>query len=583
MLGLRNGRKYLRLIDASLQTKAFKRGDSHKVVALYILSDQGMQTSTFDKTVEYHEATKHHYERYARSPEYMDWEDQPNPFRFYENTERVRLPLLKEDPVGEHLNLYQRKDNATLPFSLENVAGFLELSLGLSAWKATGASKWSLRMNPSSGNLHPTEGYLVIPQMGSAERGIYHYNALIHALEKRAALSGKIWDQLESHFGTAGFLVGISSIFWRESWKYGERAFRYCNHDAGHALAALSISANLFGWKVTYLNGLSDENIENILGFNASGYPEFEKEHPDVLCFVHPHQDSILSRSLPEQITSAFADLTFSGQPNQLSPKHVNWEIIYDTARYTRKPTTREENHRYGNRNWIAEPAGRYSAAQIIRRRRSATSFDSSGSITKTQFMCMLDKTLPRDNASPFDVGLAQPAVHLLLFVHNVANLPAGLYFFTRNEADAAGIRQISNPGFLWQTVEEGFPLVLLEEGNFRRQAMMVSCHQEIAGSSAFSLGMIARFKTIIEKEAFRYRHLFWETGMIGQVLYLEAEAYGVRGTGIGCFFDDAVHEIMGLQDNMFQSLYHFTVGKPIEDSRLTTYPPYHHLKPSLD
>jgi SagB-type dehydrogenase family enzyme len=542
-----------------------------------------MQTSAFDKIIEYHEATKHHYERYANSPGSMDWDNQPNPFRFYENTERVRLPLLKEDPVGEHLSLYQRNNNSTLPFNLENIAGFLELSLGLSAWKAAGASKWSLRMNPSSGNLHPTEGYLIIPQMRLADSGIYHYNALIHALEKRAGLSGKLWDQLESHFGTSGFLVGISSIFWRESWKYGERAFRYCNHDAGHALAALSISANLFGWKVTYLNGLSDEIIESLLGFNAARYLQLEEEHPDFLCLVHPHEAKVQSRSLPDQIISAFTEITFSGRPNQLSPKHVNWEIIYDTARHTCKPVTNEEHHVFGNRNWFSEPAGRYSATQIIRRRRSATSFDSSGAVTKEQLLSILDKTLPRDDASPFDAELSQPAAHLLLFIHNVADLPAGLYFFIRNEADAAEIRRMTKPDFLWRPVADGFPLFLLEEGNFRRQAMMVSCHQDIAGYSAFSLGMIVRFKTIIEKEPYRYRHLFWETGMIGQILYLEAEAHGVRGTGIGCFFDDAVHEIMGLKDNRFQSLYHFTVGKPIEDSRLTTYPPYHHLKPSLD
>ena len=44
---------------------------------------------------------------------------------------------------------------------------------------------------------------------------------------------------------------------------------------------------------------------------------------------------------------------------------------------------------------------------------------------------------------------------------------------------------------------------------------------------------------------------------MVGQVLYLEAEAQGARGTGIGCFFDDAVHDILGLKDNTYQSLYH--------------------------
>ena len=62
---------------------------------------------------------------------------------------------------------------------------------------------------------------------------------------------------------------------------------------------------------------------------------------------------------------------------------------------------------------------------------------------------------------------------------------------------------------------------------------------------------------------------------MIGQVLYLEAEAAGVRGTGIGCFFDDPVHSLLGLETQRFQSLYHFTVGHPIEDQRLTTLPAY--------
>ncbi|MGZ8193672.1 MAG: nitroreductase, partial [Methylobacter sp.] len=68
------------------------------------------------------------------------------------------------------------------------------------------------------------------------------------------------------------------------------------------------------------------------------------------------------------------------------------------------------------------------------------------------------------------------------------------------------------------------------------------------------------------------------ECGLIGQVLYLEAEAAGIRGTGIGCYFDDSVHEILGIQGHEFQSLYHFTVGKPVEDKRLQTLPAYAHL-----
>lgn len=68
------------------------------------------------------------------------------------------------------------------------------------------------------------------------------------------------------------------------------------------------------------------------------------------------------------------------------------------------------------------------------------------------------------------------------------------------------------------------------------------------------------------------------EAGLTGQVLYLEAEAAGVRGTGIGCYFDDSVHDVLGLTDETFQSLYHFTVGMPLDDNRLQTLPAYAHL-----
>ena len=76
------------------------------------------------------------------------------------------------------------------------------------------------------------------------------------------------------------------------------------------------------------------------------------------------------------------------------------------------------------------------------------------------------------------------------------------------------------------------------------------------------------------------YPRLFWETGLIGQVLYLEAEAAGIRSTGIGCFFDDSVHEVLGIRDHSWQSLYHFAVGGPVDDPRLKTLAPYHHLQP---
>ena len=49
----------------------------------------------------------------------------------------------------------------------------------------------------------------------------------------------------------------------------------------------------------------------------------------------------------------------------------------------------------------------------------------------------------------------------------------------------------------------------------------------------------------------------------------------GIRATGIGCYFDDPVHAAFGIDSREWQSFYHFTVGGPVEDSRLTTLPAY--------
>jgi SagB-type dehydrogenase family enzyme len=539
-----------------------------------------MNEKAAKQVLEYHERTKHHYERYARSPGYMDWKNQPNPFRFYGGIGRVLLPFLREDPKARHLDLYRREHNPAAPFSLQNIAAFLELSLALSAWKSVSGAKWALRINPSSGNLHPSEAYLVLPPLEGLKSSVCHYSPFDHALEPTVRIPAELWNRLEEHFGSPAFLVGVTSIFWRESWKYGERAFRYCNHDAGHALACLSISANLQGWKVTYLNGLSDQDAEKMLGLGRILWEPFEQEHPDFLCVVCPSHVNNVPRSLKQEIVSAFAELTSSGVPNRLSESHVKWDIIYETAATAAKPPMVEKRTPCETRAFFDPLGVEMVAARIIRQRRSGVAYDGRGSIEAKRFFSILDKTLPRVHCAPFDADLGEPLVHLLIFAHRVDGLEKGLYFFLRNARDLRKLKAGCARDLLWERLDEGFPLYLLIKGDFSKQATMVSCYQEIAGEGAFSLAMIGRFRETVEREPYRYRHLHWEAGMIGQVLYLEAEAHGQRGTGIGCFFDDPVCGLLGLLDNDFQSIYHFAIGKPIEDGRLTTLPPYQHLDP---
>ena len=215
------------------------------------------------------------------------------------------------------------------------------------------------------------------------------------------------------------------------------------------------------------------------------------------------------------------------------------------------------------------------TAGEIIRQRRSLLACDGKTSISAERFYRMLSRTMP----VPWDAIPWKPAIHFGLFVHRVAGIDPGLYALGRDPGKLEKLKASMHAHFAWEAppgCPHELPLFLLERGDARGLATQVSCRQDIAGDGAFSLGMLAEYKAaLVANGPSFYRRLFWEAGAIGQVLYLEAEAAGVRSTGIGCFFDDPVHQVFGFRDLEFQSLYHFTVGGYIDDPRLTTLPPY--------
>ncbi len=525
----------------------------------------------------YHQRTKHYPDKLAKSLGYLDWANQPEPFRFYEGTKKIELPLLKQDPDCSYKALYDRKLCNSQPINIDTISKFLELALGLSAWKSIPGSQWSLRMNPSSGNLHPTESYLIIPDYDHLN-GVYHYNPFLHALEERAILNQEIIKTLKEFYKTDCFLVALTSIFWREAWKYGERAYRYCQLDTGHAIATISFSASLLGWKVKYLNAVSDEEIKVLLGFDKTKWIKDEEEFPEALLLVYKNDVDIIP-DIPQNIVEEFSKLKFKGIPNRLSKEHVRWDIIYEVAEFVEKPRTKPEKYKLLQKPILWLKDSPYKASEIIRKRRSAVAYDRQTHIDKETFFHILDKTIPRKEINPFDTEVYNPTINLLLFVHRIYDLPKGIYFLFRYEDDKEEIMKKTRKEFMWKKVSDDLELYLLYTGDFEFTAKVVSCKQDIAGDSSFSLGMIAKFKGLVEKKPWLYRNIHWEAGMIGQVLYLEAEAHNIRGTGIGCFFDDLVHEILGFEDNSYQTVYHFTAGGHLEDTRLRTFPPYYYLE----
>src|ERR1035441_2558114 len=138
--------------------------------------------------VAYHERTKHHYRRYAASLGYLDWAKQPDPFRRYDGAPLVRLPLPDAGRDLPYWQLYVADNMVPAPLSVDSISLFLRYAFSLTAWKRFEGTTWSLRSNPSSGNLHPTEGYLLLPSLDAIHDrpGVYHYASKAHGLELRA-------------------------------------------------------------------------------------------------------------------------------------------------------------------------------------------------------------------------------------------------------------------------------------------------------------------------------------------------------------------------------------------------------------
>jgi len=506
----------------------------------------------------YHNETKHSHQRYARSLGYMDWSTQPDPFRSYAGSHQIQLPLSLNNATPPYHLIFDN-ELPSAPLLMQSISQLFQFSLGLAAWKQAGSEKWALRCNASSGNLQPTESYIILPPMEniSEKSSISHYAPKDHRLERLCEFDSSFWDGLAK----GSFLVALSSITWREVWKYGERAFRYCSLDAGHALRAVQVSAMMLGWKVQVLNNLDDHDLNRLLGFDQDArYVQNEDEFPDMLLSISPiEKQEIDISSLLKELPSAY-----EGNANLLSPSHQPWEMIERIEAASLSKSTRRKEVT----NIPVPRTPSQESKQIVLQRRSAQMMNANkASITQEEFFSLI--TSVKESMDGFE-----NAANLVFFVHDVESLDRGLYILIRNTEHLAPLKRLMRQSFSWEEIRKDF--YRLESADFRAQAKTISCNQDIAADGAFSLGMLCEFSNQIhEHGSHRYKELYWECGAIGQQLYLEATALGISATGIGCYLDDSFHYLLGLDSNQFQSLYHFTIGRAILDSRLTTLPPY--------
>ncbi|MCX7603150.1 MAG: SagB/ThcOx family dehydrogenase [Bryobacteraceae bacterium] len=451
----------------------------------------------------YHESTKHTPERLRASRHFLDWANMPDPFRHYEGAPLADLPA---DP-----RLAPQAGGA------EAISALFYYSASISAAKrAPSGYRYALRVNPSSGNLHPTEFHFAARGLKGWEDGLYHYRPSSHMAEQRARgapLAGVT---------EAPLCVILTSIFWREAWKYRARAYRYVNHDLGHAMLALQYAAGAMGWP-SLVRGLFDDAAAR-QSLRAAA-----DEEPMLLVELWP----------PAAPSEAQPAVWTPGEPNRLSAGVIEYPQIAQihgaTLDCRAAPLCREPRVE----RW---PHGGYAA--LARQRRSALDFLPDGRILpRAAFQAMLELL-----AAPLAADWRERFVEPWLFLHRVEGFEPGLYRMRDARVE------------------------LVRPGDQRVVAAALSLGQDLAGHSCFTAVFVAdlgRACSLFGPRGYRFVH--HEAGALGQRLYLAAEAFGFRGTGIGAFYDDHVHAWLGLDPSgPLQTVYHFAVGDPVPDPRLS-------------
>ena len=518
-----------------------------------------------DVLLDYHQRSRHQYLAYAKGPETLDWDNQPNPFRHYDSAHRVPLPLTDAMPV----------QSKTL--SLLQLSAMLRYGLGLTAWKSYGPDKWSLRANPSSGNLHPTETYLInTGAISDLDPGVYHYDVLDHQLEKRARIN----TGLLSCSDKTGFYLGFSSVLFREAWKYGERSFRYSQLDIGHALASVMYSCRLLGWN-TYWLPVASKFLADLLGLQRDEFSSVEKEHPEILVYISANGKSPSLNGVME-LEGATDD--WQGQPSLLTvePGPYKWPWVDKAAALTEVtdielgvPMPATPMHL--NTPFVGTQLDDIS---VLIKRRSAQRF-AQDPISLEQFQNFLE-VLSGNKQSILSALGSEYQLNYLITINRVDGIEPGLYLFVNghlNHFQRTTVTRFFARENQENPIRFGENLIPLQYGDYQQVVATLNCQQRLGSDCAFNLSFMVNLKSVLENHSLaHYRYVHWQAGVIAHQFYLQATASGLAATGVGCFFDEPWQKVLKTGWGEMDFLYHVAVGHPIVDERITSLPGYQHL-----
>lgn len=474
----------------------------------------------------YHNGTRHSYQSVRASTHYLDFSNQPLPFKIYTTLEPIPLPqdtapltmpalaaiaAPPSGPPGGHLPDFGA------------VARILHLGAGITRRRQGEGWENQFRAAACTGALYHIELYLVCGDLPGLPAGLYHFGVQDSSLRRlragdyRAVLVSATAG--EAAVASAPVVIVCTSTYWRNAWKYQARAYRHSFWDTGTILANLLAAAAGHGVPARVVLGFVDAAVNRLLDLDSD-------------------REGSLALVPIGQVGAAPPDAAPAATPLHLKTEPLSrFEVDYPAIRAMHAAsslTTEAEAARWRGSGPSGDPpvaTGRTiplqpvgdadapadSVTEVIRRRGSSRSF-ARKPLTFAQLSTMLDRAMrgiPADFLDPPGGTLITP----YLIVHGVDGLAPGTYVYRRAER----------------------ALELLREGNFRNEAGHLGLEQDLPAQASVNVYCLAELDPILARFGNRgYRAAQLEGGIIGGKLYISAYAERLGATGL-TFYDEDV------------------------------------------
>ncbi|HZU05643.1 MAG TPA: SagB/ThcOx family dehydrogenase [Chloroflexota bacterium] len=494
---------------------------------------------------EYHNATKHSPESVRRSRHFLDWSNQPRPYKLYAHLEGQPLPpprVSAAPALPAIATVGMPRDQERVP-DLQTLAAVLHFSAGITKRLRYPGGVMAFRAAACTGALYHIELYVITGPLHALEAGVYHYGVHDHALRRLRAgdYRGVLVEATgqEPAVGTAPTLVAYTSTFWRNAWKYQARAYRHSFWDSGTILANTLAVAAAHQLPARVVAGFVDATVNRLLDVDG------EREAAIAL---------VPLGYAPARRAGAAPPVDLLGlETVPVSPREVDYPLIRQmhAASALVRPDEVAAWRAAAPRLPRPAPAGpliplrplevlpQEPIETVIRRRGSTRRFAPTP-ITFEALSTVL-AVATRGIEADFLPAPTAALTDLYLIVNAVEGLPSGTYVFHREQ----------------QALEQ------LAAGSFREEAGFLALAQQLGADAAVNVYFLADLAPILAALGNRgYRAAQLDASIAAGKLYLAAYALGLGATGL-TFFDDLVTEFFAPHARGKSVMFLIALGQP--------------------